>query len=219
MKILALEFSSGRRSVAVTEANSGKAVIAGVSDESGNAQTKPFALIESALNQARWSRSDIDCVAVGLGPGSYTGIRVAISIAQGWQLAREVKLLGISAVECLAFQEISGGRVGRINIAIDAHRNEFYLASGGADISPRQFAESLQLVSAEEVERLFAAGQTVLGPDLQSRFPKAEQIWPEASALAQLAAGRSDFVGGEQLEPIYLRPTSFIKAPPSRLVL
>ena len=74
-------------------------------------------------------------IAVGLGPGSYTGIRVAISMAQGWQLARGVKLLGVSSAECLAAQAQAEKIFGRVNVVIDAQRNEFYLAT--YEISPR----------------------------------------------------------------------------------
>src|SRR5205823_3066289 len=112
---------------------------------------------------ARCSRAEIECVVVGLGPGSYTGIRVAISIAQGWQLARGVKLLGISSVECLAAQAQGEGIKGEINIVIDAQRDEFYLASGNAQREPRCFRDSLRLVSAGEIERVIASGETVLG--------------------------------------------------------
>ena len=61
-------------------------------------------MIEKVLAAAKIEREEIEVLAVGLGPGSYTGIRVAISIAQGWQLARGVKLLGIGSAECLAAQ-------------------------------------------------------------------------------------------------------------------
>ena len=63
-----------------------------------------FGLIETALGQAQIEREQIDCLAVGLGPGSYTGIRAAISIAQAWQLARNVRVLGVGSVECFALQ-------------------------------------------------------------------------------------------------------------------
>ena len=59
-------------------------------------------------------------IAVGLGPGSYTGIRAAIAVAQGWQLARGIKLLGINSVECLAAQAQAGKIFGRVNVVIDA---------------------------------------------------------------------------------------------------
>lgn len=218
MKILALEFSSSRRSVAVAESDgNGRARILASAQEEGR-ETRPLGMIETCLVQARWSRADVECIAVGLGPGSYTGIRVAISIAQGWQLARGVKLLGISSVECLAAQAEEQGIKGEINIAIDAQRDEFYLASGNANLDARSFRDSLRLVAAKEIERLIASGQRVAGPDLGKRFPKAQQLYPEASALAKLAAARTAFVKGEELEPIYLRPVEFVKAPPPRIL-
>jgi tRNA threonylcarbamoyl adenosine modification protein YeaZ len=218
MKILALEFSSSRRSVAVAESDSNdRARILASAQEEGR-ETRPLGMIETCLVQSRWSRADVDCIAVAIGPGSYTGIRVAISIAHGWQLAWGVKLLGISSVECLAAQAQGQGIKDQMNIAIDAQRDEFYLASGNANLDARSFRESLRLVAAEEVEHFIAAGQRVAGPDLDKRFPKAQQLYPEASALAKLAAARTDFVRGEQLEPIYLRPVEFVKAPPPRIV-
>jgi len=71
--------------------------------------TRALGMIESVLREAGLEREQIDVIAVGLGPGSYTGIRTALSIAQGWQLARGVKLLGISSagVSC------STGAVGK----------------------------------------------------------------------------------------------------------
>ncbi len=43
-------------------------------------------------------------------------------------------------------------------------------------------------------------------------------VFPRAATLGQLAAGRADFVSGEKLEPIYLRETKFVKAPPPRVL-
>ena len=100
MTILALEFSSAQRSVAIARDGD---VLAEAS-ETGGRGTNAFGLIEKVLAAAKIGREEIECLAVGLGPGSYTGIRVALSIAQGWQLARGVKLLGIGSVECLAAQ-------------------------------------------------------------------------------------------------------------------
>ncbi len=93
-----------------------------------------FSLIKKVLAESGSTREQIEVIAVGLGPGSYTGIRVALSIAQGWQLARGVKLLGISSAECLAAQAQAEKISGRVNVVIDAQRNEFYLAS--YEVSP-----------------------------------------------------------------------------------
>ena len=94
MTILALEFSSSQRSVAV--ARDGQVLAEAAT--AGGREMNAFSLIERVLAEARLGRDQIDCLAVGLGPGSYTGIRVALAIAQGWQLARPIRLLGKDVV-------------------------------------------------------------------------------------------------------------------------
>src|SRR6058998_1479543 len=113
MKILALEFSSSQRRVALVESDRANTTILATSHESGR-ESHSFGMIASAFKQARWARADIDCVAVALGPGSYTGIRVAISIAQGWQLATGVKLLGISSADAIAERARLDGLTGQV---------------------------------------------------------------------------------------------------------
>jgi len=218
MKILALEFSSSHRSVAVAEASSKGAAVLATAQESGGRETNPLRMIETALAQAKLPRESIECLAVGVGPGSYTGIRVAISVAQGWQLAREVKLLAISSAECLAHDAWQQGLSDKVHIGIDAQRNEFYLAAYNLDSAGAKVVERLHLVGAADVERLISSGQKVLGPDLSGFFPQAHDLWPQAATVAILAAGRSEFLRGEQLEPIYLREAAFLKAPPPRIL-
>src|SRR5438093_12137718 len=125
MKILALEFSTDHRSVAVVEDDQ----VRGRARETGTRERRALGLVESALREAGLEREQVECLAVGLGPGSYSGIRSAIALAQGWQLARGTKLIGISSVEGLAAQAQRERIFGRVNIVIDAQRNEFYLAS------------------------------------------------------------------------------------------
>src|SRR5205085_4774844 len=97
--------------------------------ETGGPKTRAFEMIESALREARLEREQIECIAVGLGPGSYTGIRAAIAVAQGWQLACGVKLLGISSMDALAAQAPAEGFRGQYQLVIDAQRKEFYVAT------------------------------------------------------------------------------------------
>ena len=147
MKILALEFSSEQRSVAIVE--DGK--VLGEARENTGRHTRAFALIEQALAEAKTEREQIDCIAVGLGPGSYMGTRIAIAIAQGWQLARDVKTTGVNSAEALTRQ------------------------GGGA--------------------------------------------FPEARTIGLMAGDKQAFVLADKLEPIYARPTSFVKAPPPRTIM
>ena len=219
MKILALEFSSPQRSVAVVHggADAGLRCL-GEAIETGTRSTKALGLVEEALRQAQVEREQIGCLAVGLGPGSYTGIRLAIALAQGWQLARPVQLLGVSSAECLAAQAQAEGIFGRVEIVIDAQRNEFYLAGYDLSAESRREIEPLRLVTAAEVRARQEAGGMIVGPEVSKWFPDGRVLFPRAATLGELARGRTDFVAGEKLEPIYLRETRFVKAPPPRIM-
>ena len=214
MKVLALEFSSAQRSVAVVVDGQ----VRGRTQETGTRESRALSLIEAALDAAELERENVDCLAVGLGPGSYTGIRSAIALAQGWQLARGTKLLGISSVESLAAQARVEKAYGRVNVVIDAQRSEFYLAryevsaSGCLEVTP------LRLAGREEVLALVRAAEMVLGPEVPGEWSAARRLFPDAAMVGQLASQRSDFLPGEKLEPIYLRQTSFVKGPPPRII-
>lgn len=214
MKILAVEFSSAHRSVAVAESSAGGGVtVLGTAMETSVPKTRALTLVGAALAQAGVERDQIDGIAVGLGPGSYTGIRASISLAQGWQLARNVKLLGVSSAECLAAQAQAAGGRGPVTLIIDAQRDEFYLARYDLTSAGPGLLEDLHLVPAGEVTRRLDAGERVAGPEASRRFASAQDLFPEASMLARLAGGRTGYVAGEALEPIYLRETAFVKAP------
>jgi tRNA threonylcarbamoyl adenosine modification protein YeaZ len=241
MTILALEFSSPQRSVAVLASNRrdkpGEAHSSSVPGnlgtritrpsenviceaiETGGQSTRAFSLIEKVLAEAKIEREQIDVMAIGLGPGSYTGIRVALSLAQGWQLASRpggIKLLGISSAECVAAQAQAEKISGRVNVVIDAQRNEFYLAAYGISADGLREIEPLRILTRVEVESRAGAKETLIGPEVTRWFPNGRMIFPRAAVLGQLALTRSDFVAGDKLEPIYLRETNFVKAPPSR---
>jgi tRNA threonylcarbamoyl adenosine modification protein YeaZ len=168
-------------------------------------------MAEEALRKAQVEREEIECVAVGIGPGSYTGIRGAIALAQGWQLGRGVGLLGISSAECVAAQGHAEGLLGRVDVVIDAQRLEFYLA--GYDLSPGGWRETepLRLATLAEVRERQRAGGRLIGPEANRWFPGGRVIFPQAATLGRLALGRSDFVAGEEMQPIYLRQTKFVK--------
>lgn len=224
MKILALEFSSPQRSVAVVSADAGGNVMVSAEalDTSTGHTMKPFALIESALQRAGLEREQIEIIAVGTGPGSYTGIRAAIALAQGWQLASGVKLLGISSAESLAMQ--AGGEFpqspgGKFSVVIDAQREEFYLADYEINSDGWRVIAPLRLVPLAEVREREQEGHRLFGPEVKRWFPNGQVLFPRAETLTRLALPRNDFSAGELLEPIYLREANFVKAPPSRLIL
>jgi tRNA threonylcarbamoyl adenosine modification protein YeaZ len=175
-------------------------------------------MIDEVLREAKLEREQIDCLAVGLGPGSYTGIRAAISLAQGWQLARPIKLLGVSSVECIAAQAQSDGATGLIDVIIDAQREELYLATYELSRNSRREINSLKIVPLAEARRRGEAGNILIGPEMPRWFPSGKTVFPRAATLGWLALDLTHFVPGEKLEPIYLRETTFVKAPPPRIL-
>ena len=206
MKILAVEFSSERRSVALVE--NGR-VLSEAFEMGGRAAID---LVERALSQAKVEREQIDCVAVGTGPGSYTGIRGAISLAQGWQLAREIKCIGISSVECMAAQAQRDKIFGHVAVVVDAQRQELYVAEYEISATGVKEVVPLRIVAPVEVK-----APSVIGPDNTPFFPQAKRVFPEAAMLGQLASKRTDFVASEKLEAIYLRETNFKKVATSKM--
>lgn len=217
MKILALEFSSAQRGVAIgQQASPGAAWMEYEAVETGAAATRPFELIEDVLKRAALEREQVETLAIGLGPGSYTGIRAAIALAQGWELGREVKLIGVSSAECVAAQAQADGLYGTAAVVIDAQRGEFYLANYEISSRERREIKPLRLASRATVIECQGHGQMLIGPDLTRWFEGGRIVWPRAAILARLAAAQKCFIRGENLEPIYLRQTTFVKAPPAR---
>ncbi|MBT4624472.1 MAG: tRNA (adenosine(37)-N6)-threonylcarbamoyltransferase complex dimerization subunit type 1 TsaB [Verrucomicrobia bacterium] len=153
----------------------------------------------------------MECIAVGIGPGSYTGIRAAIALTQGWQLAHGVKVLGVDSLEALAKDEQAAGRRGEIALAVDAQRGEFSLTKYELADHGIRNVEPTHLAKRPEYESLLAAGHSVIGPGLGDKFPAAEHV-------GRLAVGRSDFVEASELSPVYLRQIDFVKAPPLRKI-
>lgn len=186
--------------------------------ETGSTGTAALGMVEAALREGNLEREQIECVAIGLGPGSYTGIRLAIALAQGWQLAvPAVRILGLGSAECLVAQAQSDGITGPVGIVIDAQRGEFYLA--GYEISGASWREidPLRLASRADVEKRATAGALIIGPEVTKWFASGKIVFPRASTLGRFALTRTDFQPAETVQPLYLRETSFVKAPKPRI--
>lgn len=188
-------------------------------------------LVGEVLAQARMAPAALDLIAVTLGPGSFTGLRVGLAAAKGLALGTGRPLRGIGTLEALAYlvpAEIPGarGEDRPLLVTIDARRGEFYAqafapaARSGPGLERRPLAPPA-LVPAAALAGLapgplalagpgsIAAAAALAGRDLC--FAGAIDR-PEAVALARLAAlrGRPER-GAPQPSPLYLR------APDARL--
>ena len=205
MKILALEFSSNQRGVAVSDGEDIHCSII-----TNKLKTSPLSLIDKALQKACFDRASIETIALGVGPGSYTGIRSSIATAQGWQLARNIKILPISSAEVLAATARNNGHRGMTHFVINAQRQEYYHCTW--ELTEENHTERTPLSIIGTIE---ATDLDAYGPDAE-KLPHCDLLYPDATILAQLAASRTDIQQEETIEPIYLRPTEFVKAPSAR---
>lgn len=217
MILLAIDTSTDRSSVAVVGDDGLLASASlGVARNHG-AFLAPA--IAACLRSAGLGAADVTAVAVGLGPGRYTGLRVGIATAQTFALARDLPTVGRSGLEVIA----SGFRHARrpIVVVVDARRRELFrarfLAHDGAlealgppSVGPLEDLLAEVAASGPDVlvvgegalahrEVLEAAGAEVAGPEL---------AWPDAERLAVLARealDRGEGAPAATLQPIYLR--------------
>jgi len=82
-------------------------------------------MIRDTLDEAGLSLNDLDGLAFGAGPGSFTGLRIACGVAQGLALAANLPVIGISTLEAIAQQNSHDN----IIVALDARMGEIYLAA------------------------------------------------------------------------------------------
>jgi tRNA threonylcarbamoyladenosine biosynthesis protein TsaB len=110
-------------------------------------------LVERALELSGISLAEVDLLAVGLGPGSFTGLRVGIATAQGLALASDLPVVGVGSLEALAFG-LGSGAAPRVPL-LDAHKGEVYAAAyraGASDVL--ELFAPFHAPPAEAAERL-----------------------------------------------------------------
>lgn len=150
-----------------------------------------FSVLERALDAG-----GVDAIVVGLGPGSYSGVRIAIAAAIGLSFGTKARLIGIPSAAALA--EIDAHYV----TAGDARRSSFHFA----EIREGTCVQAPQLLDAEQlVSKVIGADLPVFGSAPLAHVPQLQVRFPEAKYLAELARLERCIVAQEKLEPIYMR--------------
>ncbi len=172
-------------------------------------------LIADALAEARCELRDLDAVAVSIGPGSFTGLRIGLSTAKGFALTWGLELVGVPTLAALA--AVADVEEGLVCPVLDARKGEVYVALY------RVGTGGVETLAAEQAVRLEAWLARIEGPctflgDAASAIPKRHPGWrilpfdsyhPRGSAVGRLAAQRLRDHGPDdldELEPLYVRP-------------
>jgi len=221
MLVLALETAVERASVVV--AQDARELVAWREDTHQDLCRRLAPEVAQVIARAGCRFSDLDLVAVGLGPGHFTALRVGLATAKAVALAQDLPLVGISSLAAMAWH-IRDRVAGLVCPVLDARRGEVYAALyriGADSIDAEEGA--FVAASKDVVERLLSRGErvTLFGQvdpvatgelaggsgeliDLRSE----EAVFPDALAVAQLGRRRFAARGGDDapaLRPIYVR--------------
>lgn len=222
MKILAFDTAFDACSACVADAHGGDVVaLASALEhfETGHAE-RLVPMIDEVMAAAGVAFSDVDRIAVTVGPGTFTGTRIGIAAARGLALATGIALVGASSLAVMA--EVAAGvreaeaedRGADLAIAVDARRGEVYAqlfdAAGREEKSPpllltiedaARLGGTTPLLIAGSGAEAVAAATKVSGRQARACLPG---LLPEATALARIAAALAPVSG--PLQPLYLRP-------------
>ena len=172
-------------------------------------------MVAEIMEEAGLPFAALDLIAATTGPGSFTGVRIAIAAARGLALVTHAKLFGTDSLSVMARQALAGGAVGPgpFAVAIDAKRGMLYL--GLYDEAGRKREGPLLIAPDEAVSllpselRLAVGSGAILlaeagGRRGHSLEAKLVELQPSAEALAEIAYASGEPV--PTLRPLYLRP-------------
>jgi tRNA threonylcarbamoyladenosine biosynthesis protein TsaB len=182
--------------------------------------TRLMSLIAEVLDRGSCSWDRLDRIAVGVGPGTFTGLRIGVSTARALARARGIALVGVSTLESLALGAAGAARDGAVVAVLDARRGEVFAAawetSGPAlgrrlldpvALAPETLASTAARVGARRLmigdgavafrPVLEGSGTTI--PDDRSRLHSVDAIYH-----CRLASGPAPATGGD-VRPEYLR--------------
>jgi tRNA threonylcarbamoyladenosine biosynthesis protein TsaB len=200
MRMLVLDASLSRSFAALVE---GGAVLAEREAAGAHGQAAALPpLAEAVLAQAVLTQAgSLDAVAVCVGPGSFTGIRTAIALAQGIAMARAIPCLAVTVGEALAAACGPGAPVWAVTAN---RRGQFFLEGAGPPVAVAELPRPdgpVRLAgdgAAEALAQLLARGDSAV---------LAEAGRPEALGLAEVAAQRlAGALPPRACEPLYVQP-------------
>ncbi len=179
-------------------------------------------MIDKLLNNANLKLTDLDAISTGRGPGSFTGVRIGVSLAQGLAFGAGVPLIGIGDLEVIAYQAMKNTTASFFVSAIDARMGEVYLGiyqkNSKSELEPLCDEQVISPEAALELIHKYIGNQeaSYAGtgfekyPELSegSSMVKAPEDLPWAESVATLAAAkfkRGELSNPEEVLPVYLR--------------
>ncbi len=216
MNILALDTSMGACSAAVLrDDDAGHALIARDAEMARGHAEALMPMVAEAMAEAKLRFDELDLIAATQGPGSFTGVRIAIAAALGLALVTRARLYGTDSLTVMARTALATGMnpKGPFAVAADARRSMLYFGlydetgqrlDGPLLVAPDGVVDLLPdalSVAVGSGAALLADAAARRGRFLDAKLP---ELQPSAAALAEIA--RSSDESFPTLRPLYLRP-------------
>lgn len=204
MKILALDSSNQALSVALVE--DGRLLAETLLAIKKNHSISLMPTVDFLVAQVGWTPKDLERIVVAQGPGSYTGLRVAVATAKTLAYTLQIDLVGVSSLQSL----VPAGLSGRVVPLIDARRNSVYAGvyeNGRATQADQYWVFEELLASLSGQENLTFIGEvTNFVEQIKQAFPEAaiQTSLPSAYQLAVIGQDLS-VVEVTSFEPAYLK--------------
>lgn len=220
MKILHIETSSKNCSVAISDAEKLLCVCEEVSENYKQSESL-HTFVEWALEGAEISLKDLDAVSLGMGPGSYTGLRIGASSAKGFCYGLKIPLIAVNSMETM-IEPFLDQKFDYIIPLLDARRMEVYTAVFDGN-SGKMLTDTEARILDETSFQEFADKKVIFVGDGASKaqeilqLPKAEfnaNVYPSAKYLVKKATEKfnnSEFENVAYFEPFYLKEFQGVK--------
>ncbi|UTV28531.1 tRNA (adenosine(37)-N6)-threonylcarbamoyltransferase complex dimerization subunit type 1 TsaB [Photobacterium atrarenae] len=229
-KILAVDTATENCSVALMVGN---AVISRCEYAPREHTTKILPMVDAVLAEGGVKLNQLDALAFGRGPGSFTGVRIGIGIAQGLAFGADLPMLGISTLAAMAQGTYRIHQSEQVLAAIDARMGEVYWgqyqrhADGDWQVLGRErviqpASLSEQLTETQGLWLTAGTGWEAYVEQLAAlplERQSGEVLYPDAQDmvhLAPFALARGEAVAAEHASPVYLRDTVTWKKLPGR---
>ena len=207
MKILAIDTAANLCAACIFDTQAGELGRAVHDLGKGHAEHL-MSTIEDALAAANIAYADLGLITVSVGPGSFTGIRVGVAAARGLALALGIPAVGVTTLDAMAEEARRDFAAKEVLAAIDARRDQLYVACYDAGGSPKfgpaiaTLDEAVGMLTADIVLTGSAAEMIAerIGKDV---VVAATSATGDIAVYAKLAAGRDPASGPPR--PLYLR--------------
>ncbi|HEY6633524.1 MAG TPA: tRNA (adenosine(37)-N6)-threonylcarbamoyltransferase complex dimerization subunit type 1 TsaB [Rhizobiaceae bacterium] len=208
MILLAIDTASALCAACVHDSVARKELGRSVLDLGKGHAEQLMGVVHEAMAQAGVAFRQLDRIAVAVGPGSFTGVRVGVSAARGFALALKIPAVGVTTLEAIAAEARAGAGPRKVMAALDGGRGEVHLAvydaAGALLFGP--LATTLQgaaAIAREHLPLLAGSAAAMVAQEAQAGLEiGAQRSTADIGVYARLGAARD---AGEKPKPLYLR--------------